>query len=74
MPQPLTPRLEMDETGWEELGQGCGGWEVLDSEAGEGGRRNEFGGTSPHSVYSLSIQWALGRGDSEGEKGTGGMK
>ncbi len=45
MPQPLTPRLEMGDEEWEELGRECGGWEWVDGEIeGDGGRRNEFGG------------------------------
>lgn len=42
--QPLSPRLEVSDEAWEDLGRECGGWEWIDGEK-EGGGRSEFGGT-----------------------------
>lgn len=44
MHQPLSPRLELSDEDWDDLGRECGGWEWVDGEK-EGGGKNEFGGT-----------------------------
>lgn len=55
MQQTISPCLEMDTEGWEDVCRECGGWEWIDGDIaevdqpeGEGGsqtERNEFGGT-----------------------------
>lgn len=44
MHQPLSPRLELPDEAWDDLGRECGGWEWVDGEKEDGGK-NEFGGT-----------------------------
>jgi hypothetical protein len=44
MNQPLSPRLELSEEDWDDIGRECGGWEWVDGEKDGGGERNEFGG------------------------------
>lgn len=54
MHQPLSPRLELSDEAWDDVGRECGGWEWIDGEKQSGGR-NELGGR----YFSLSFLFPL---------------